>query len=414
MRAVSCIVGDAMARFRGVHHAFGYASVPLLIALVFISGCGGDSSSTPPAPTAPPVAPPPSTTPSPTPPRIRSLAITTSSFDARGYVVGEAIGIQVTFSEPVMVSGSPVLKLGLGEELAEARWDEAVSDGAFVSFRYVVTLEDRDEDGISIGADALDADDGTIQSGMGVKADLDIGNHAILEDGDHRVLGAPPERPCTDERSLALRYSRKVVREWDGTPFRVDIIRNFPDFVTDADLRRLLDPISRLADQIEAQLGYRIVEMGDPIDVPDGARPGWDQDFESYWRNDGNNRLLPREPGQLLAFYLNDNNDSWGGEGSTMSAHPCCGTISYNKRSLGPLWTGEDPCCQGSTHEREAIVHELFHLFGFKHVLDAPVGRGGIVMSAGALDLPWRSGSSRFYAAWTDIDNLRCIFPPER
>lgn len=345
------------------------------------------------------------------PPTIQRLAVPTTPFDPRGYVVGETIGVQVTFSEAVTVSGSPRLRLGIGEDVRDASWDQESSDDTVVVFHYVVMLEDRDEDGLSIGVDALDVSDGTIRMDNGLDADVDIGDHAIVDDGDQLVLGAPPERSCTDERSLASRYSRKVVREWNGTPFRVDIIRNFPDFVTDADLQQLLDPIGWLADQIEAQLGYRIVEMGDPIDVPDGARPGWDQDFERYWRNDGNNRLLPREPGQLLAFYLNDNNDSWDGQGSTMSAHPCCGTISYNKRSLGPLWTGDDPCCPTSTHEREAIVHELFHLFGFKHVLDAPFGRGGIVMSAGALDLPWRSGSSRFYAAWTDIDNLRCIFP---
>ena len=41
------------------------------------------------------------------------------------------------------------------------------------------------------------------------------------------------------------------------------MVRNFPEFVTDTDLQQLLDPIGRLADQIEARLGYRIVEMGE-------------------------------------------------------------------------------------------------------------------------------------------------------
>ena len=68
--------------------------------------------------------------------------------------------------------------------------------------------------------------------------------------------------------------SRRPMREWDGTPFRVDIVRNFPDFVTEADLQQLLDPIGRLADQIELQLGYPVLEMGDLIEVPAGsARP---------------------------------------------------------------------------------------------------------------------------------------------
>ena len=241
----------------------------------------------------------------------------------------------------------------------EAGWDEEASEGEFVAFRYVVTPDDRDEDGISIGADALDAEDGAILSGIGVEADLDIGDHTILDDEDHLVLGAPPERSCTDERSLALGHDAQwtnhgLVRQWDGNPFRVDMVRNFPDFVSDAELWQLLAPVGRLADQIESQLGYRILEMGAFIEVPDGAEPGWDQDARRYFRE----RRLVAEPGQILVFYLNDDNDSWGGEGSTMSAHPCCGTTSYTKRALGPAWTGDDPCCRATTIDRATIVHE--------------------------------------------------------
>ena len=344
------------------------------------------------------------------PPTIERLVVTTSPFDARGYVVGEAIGIQVTFSEPVMVSGSPLLKLGLGEQLVEARWDEEASGGALVAFRYVVTLDDRDEDGISVGAGALDADDGTIQSGIGVDADLDISDHAIADDGDHPVLGAPPDWACEDQRRLALGHDAQwtksgLVSQWDGAPFRVDMIRNFPDFVTDADLWRLLAPVGRLADQIESQLRYRIVEMGDLIEPPESMRPGWDQDFERFRQ-----RRPIAQPGQILVFYLNDNNDSWGGAGSTMSAGVCCGTIQYFRRALGAAWTGDDRCCRTSTIDRAAIVHELFHLLGFKHAVDQE-HLVGVRMSRGALDLPWESGALSFHAAWTDIENLRCIFP---
>ncbi|MXX85413.1 MAG: hypothetical protein F4Y71_03040 [Acidobacteria bacterium] len=202
-----------------------------------------------------------------------------------------------------------------------------------------------------------------------------------------------------------------VVGAWDGTPFRVDIIRNFPDFVTDADLEQLLAPIGRLADQIEAQLGYRILEMGDLVEVPADTPERWDQDYERYWRD----RLLVSRPDELLAFYLNDDNDAWGEQGgSAMSAHLCCGTTSYNKRALGLMWTGDDPCCQGDanqyTREGETLTHEVFHLLGFKHYFDQHE-LIGVQMSPGALDRPWETGSRIFYATWTDIENLRCIFP---
>ena len=108
-----------------------------------------------------------------------------------------------------------------------------------------------------------------------------------------------------------------------------------------------------------------------------------------------------------------DNPQEWDGRGgSPMSAHTCCGTIAYNKRSLGPLWTGDDPCCQNNANRREgeALVHELFHLLGFKHYYDQHE-LTGIQMSPGALDAPGRKGSLRYYATWTDIENLRCAFP---
>ncbi len=338
------------------------------------------------------------------------MTIITAPFDPRGYAVSETIGIQVRFSEAVTVSGSPLLKLGIGEDVRDAVWDEDASNGAFVAFRYVVTLEDRDEDGISIGSDALDASEGAIQSANGVEADLDIGDHGIADDANHLVLGSPPQQACADQRELALTHTPIVVSARDGTPFQVDIIRNFPGFVTDADLEQLLAPIGRLADQIEAQLGYRIVEMGDLIDVPAGAPEGWDQDYERYWRN----RLLISDPGHLLAFYLNDDNNAWGEfGGSGMSAHLCCGTTSYNKRALGLMWTGDDPCCQGDanqyTREGEALTHEVFHLLGFKHYFDQHE-LIGVQMSPGGLDRPWETGSPIYYATWTDIENLRCIF----
>ena len=69
-----------------------------------------------------------------------------------------------------------------------------------------------------------------------------------------------PYTSLTESR-LAREYS-KIVQEWNGTPFRVDMIRNFPEFVSDEDLRDQLAPIGRLADQTEKQIGYRVVEMG--------------------------------------------------------------------------------------------------------------------------------------------------------
>ena len=219
--------------------------------------------------------------------------------------------------------------------------DEERSDGAFVAFRYDVRHGDRDEDGLSSAADALDPGDSTIRNEAGVDADVSIADHASENLSDQLVAGTPPQRVCTDEAQRARDFAPPM-RERDGTPFRVDLVRNFPDCAAEADLQQLPDSIGRLADQIELQLGYPVVEMGDLIEVPARAPAGWNQDFDRYLQNE----LLPRERGQLLAFYLDDDNDfPWGGRtGSPLSADVCCGTTSYHKRGVGPMWTGDHPC----------------------------------------------------------------------
>ena len=244
------------------------------------------------------------------------------------------IRAQVTFDESVSVSGDPALTLTIGGSEVPAAYDAVLSDGASLVFGYEVRHGDRDADGLSIGADAVDLGDATIRNDAGVDADVSLGAHAVENLGDQLVVGTPPMRACADERTLALGHDAQfgrygMVAEWDGTPFRVDMVRNFPDFVTDADLQQLLDPIGRLADQIETQLGYRILEMGDLIDVPAGAPPGWDQEFSRY-----SHSHLVRERGQIVVFYMNDDNpDDWDGlGGSPMSGHPCCGTITYKWR----------------------------------------------------------------------------------
>ncbi len=220
----------------------------------------------------------------------------------------------------------------------------------------------------------------------------------------------------TDEHRVARKYS-KIVAEWNGTPFRVDMIRNFPEFVTDRDLYEQLEPISVLSKQVEDQIGYSIVEMGTIIDVPVGAVHRWNEDFEYYWNNDSGSNLLPREPGQILVFYMNDDNprrwDQFGG--SPHSAHICCGTISYNKRTMGRWWRDEDPCCvdENSANGRygHVIVHELFHLLGFRHPDDEPPELGGVPMCEGHLYRPWTIGASRHSASREDIELLRRVFP---
>ena len=233
-----------------------------------------------------------------------AITFLTVSSSPGGWAIGETIRVQVRFSEPVSVSGSPRLALGIGSEIRFAGLDEEVSAGAFVAFAYQVAADDRDEDGVSIGTDALELNGGTIRNGAGLDANLDLGSHVIENSAQQVVAGAPPRRECTDERERATTFSPVLLPKWDGMPFRVDMIRNFPESVTEEDLVQLLAPVGLLADKIERQLGYRILEMGEVIPVPDGMPPGWNEDEAAFRRN----CPLPRDRGQITGFYMADVN----------------------------------------------------------------------------------------------------------
>ena len=209
-----------------------------------------------------------------------------------------------------------------------------------------------------------------------------------------------------------MRFNPEVIREWNGrTPYRVDLVDNFPAFVTREDLEELLAPIGILEDAIYEQLGYKIVEMGGIIPVPRGARSGWDRDYHRYIARGG----LPRQKNQLLAFYMDDDSSFWDHiGGAPMVANVHYGTTSYNRRTMGDWWQDKDDCCIGrwgaNGRHGHTIIHELFHLLGFIH-RDAPFGEPGVRMNWGSTQAPWLSGSRVHYAAERDIEILKCVFP---
>ena len=107
------------------------------------------------------------------PPRIVSVEVTSGPAldNETTYGAGEEIRISVTFDQPVEVSGDPELALDVGgERLAEYDSGEGTETLVFV---YVVRASDDDDDGVSVGDDALrlDGNDG-IDNGAGDDAEL--------------------------------------------------------------------------------------------------------------------------------------------------------------------------------------------------------------------------------------------------
>ena len=101
---------------------------------------------------------------------------------------GDTITVRVTFNEGVTVTGAPRFALRIGANTRYAAFRERWGTPALL-FDYVVEESDRDDNGLSIAADAIDLNGGTIRDNGGNDADLDLGYHAFSDDPNYKVNG---------------------------------------------------------------------------------------------------------------------------------------------------------------------------------------------------------------------------------
>ena len=137
-----------------------------------------------------------------------------TSWPVRGgdaYAAGDSIVFTLTFSEKVRVKGQPqpALVFELGGEEREARY-HGLSDTDYVAgspapaprseavklhFEYRVGAGDRDDDGVSVGADAVRPGGATIRSAV-TGFDADLSHAAVAPDPDHRVAAGTATEPA--------------------------------------------------------------------------------------------------------------------------------------------------------------------------------------------------------------------------
>ena len=140
-----------------------------------------------------------------TAPTIESVAIT-SDPDARSdgayelpggqstvwasswYGIGDQITATATFSEPIAVTGSPVLRLTIGTSSRTAAFNSA--SGTTATFNYTVVEGDTDTDGITIQANRLILSGGTIKDTADNDATLTYDQD--LNNSNHKVDGIRP------------------------------------------------------------------------------------------------------------------------------------------------------------------------------------------------------------------------------
>ena len=122
-----------------------------------------------------------------TPPVVEVVWIWTEPQDGETYGLREEIGVGLRFSQPVEVSGTPSVLIGVGNSARRAALSSSRDDILF--FRYTVQADDRDLDGISIAANALSLNGGSIRNPEGLAAMLDLGSRAIVNAAAHKVDG---------------------------------------------------------------------------------------------------------------------------------------------------------------------------------------------------------------------------------
>ena len=143
-------------------------------------------------------------------PVVDAVAITSNSGADATYAAGETIQVTVTFSKTVAVTERPRLTLNVGGRNRPATYRSVT--GAAVVFAYTVAIGDNDTDGVSIGADSLALNGGSIRDGSD---DADLDHPALEDETQHKVDGIKPVLASTDGAvangtMLTLAYSEAL------------------------------------------------------------------------------------------------------------------------------------------------------------------------------------------------------------
>ena len=123
-------------------------------------------------------------------PYVRAVEFSSSPQGRRsGYGIGDLVSAVVTFSETVEVTGAPILELRVGEDEKRAIYESGAGTAELV-FTWEVVEGDEDADGISVNANSLSLEDGSILGESGNAALLD--HDSLADDSQHKVDGIRP------------------------------------------------------------------------------------------------------------------------------------------------------------------------------------------------------------------------------
>ena len=134
-------------------------------------------------------------------PYVRTVEISSSPQERRsGYGIDDLVSVVVTFSEPVAVTGAPIVGLRVGKDAKQAVY-ESGAGGSKLVFAYSVAEGDEDTDGVGVEANSLSLDGGTIRGESGKDAVLT--HEGLGDDPLQPVDGIRPELAAGKEASVS-------------------------------------------------------------------------------------------------------------------------------------------------------------------------------------------------------------------
>ena len=178
------------------------------------------------------------------------LSVSLTSDPGGGYATGEEIEATVRFNKTVAVTGTPQLGLTVGSITRQALYQGGARE--VVTFSYAVAADETDTDGVSIAANALSLNGGTIRDSANQNASRT--HSALAADVNHRVDGVTPMllEAVVDETILTLTYDEPLAQPAPRASsfFTVAVIhpgsgRNAPKVVVDGSVMTvtLWDPV---------------------------------------------------------------------------------------------------------------------------------------------------------------------------
>ena len=127
-------------------------------------------------------------------PTVTSVYVHFQPDDGTAYQLGEEIRARADFDSAIEVTGRPQLALTIGMTTRQATYSRTWGDKFVMEFLYTVQASDMDDDGISISANALTLDGGTIKGAAGVH-DAVLTHAAADADPEHKVDGGTYSAP---------------------------------------------------------------------------------------------------------------------------------------------------------------------------------------------------------------------------